>query len=518
MADKKITAFLKIIARRKNIQKWITGVSWCMLVAVALAFILNVIAVFIPVYNAPLYGWIIMLAGLLSSLLYVIIRHTSMYEAARYADSAGLKERLITSISFIGSDNGFAGLLKEDTVYEIGRFDKKLRLPFVYPWKRYLIAGILSCMFIICIFVPSQAKKDAANLHKLAMQAKEVKDTAEKAIELLDKPSDNGLEKAEAAKLKKILEEAKQELVKATDENGIKKAKERLASKLKQELAEADSQKLIKAAQPLVPDANLAQMADFNKKLADMAQKGGINKELADELRSAAESLTPEQMEKLLESLKEAMKDGDITAAEAAEALSGINSRDAQMAAATITASSKNSSSGSQGSALSPSASPSAAGSLQSPGSTTNPSASAASGSGSGSGTGPGNGNGQGNGSGNGSGQGNGSGRGNGSGGPGWNTGSSEGLERTEQEGKGEVVYLTDKKQGNDANLTGKKNGDAKITEKSGQQGGAQAGSKADLDTVIGDYSSEAYAKADSNKVPSAMKDIVKEYFSGFNE
>lgn len=174
MTDEKITSFLKSVARRKNLQKWLTGISWCLLVAAIMAFILNAIAIFVPIYNASLYGWIIVLVGLLSSFVYVVIKHTSMYEAARYADSAGLKERLVTSIDYIGVDDGFAGLLKEDTVYEINRFDKKLRLPFVYPLKRYLTTVIFLCMFIISIFVPSQAKNDAKNMHKLAMQAKEV--------------------------------------------------------------------------------------------------------------------------------------------------------------------------------------------------------------------------------------------------------------------------------------------------------------------------------------------------------
>ena len=129
MTDEKITSFLKSIARRKNIQKWLTSVSWCLLVAVILAFILNALAIFVPIYNAVLYGWIVVLVGLLSSFVYIVIKRTSMYEAARYADSAGLKERLVTSIGYIGSEDGFAGLLKKDTVYEINRFDKKLRLP-----------------------------------------------------------------------------------------------------------------------------------------------------------------------------------------------------------------------------------------------------------------------------------------------------------------------------------------------------------------------------------------------------
>ena len=83
MTDEKITSFLKSIARRKNIQKWLTSVSWCLLVAVILAFILNALAIFVPIYNAVLYGWIVVLVGLLSSFVYIVIKRTSMYEAAR---------------------------------------------------------------------------------------------------------------------------------------------------------------------------------------------------------------------------------------------------------------------------------------------------------------------------------------------------------------------------------------------------------------------------------------------------
>ena len=203
---------------------------------------------------------------------------------------------------------------------------------------------------------------------------------------------------------------------------------------------------------------------------------------MVNELKSVSESLTAEEMKELLDNLEKAMEDGEITSGEIADALSGIQNGDAQMASATISASASSnpSSSSSASSTPSPSSTPSA-------------------------------GNGSGNGTGSGSGMGQGS-------GGGWNMGSSEGLERKEQPDKGEVVHLTGKKEGNDDNLTGKKNGDAKITQKDGQKGGASSGIKADLDSVIGEYSSEAYAKVNSNKVPSAMKDVVKEYFSGFGQ
>ena len=56
--DVEIEGFLKAVARRKTLQKWIFCTAWCALVAVILAFLLNVIAIFVPVYNAALYGWL----------------------------------------------------------------------------------------------------------------------------------------------------------------------------------------------------------------------------------------------------------------------------------------------------------------------------------------------------------------------------------------------------------------------------------------------------------------------------
>ena len=102
--------------------------------------------------------------------------------------------------------------------------------------------------------------------------------------------------------------------------------------------------------------------------------------------------------------------------------------------------------------------------------------------------------------------------------GSGWNMGSETGLEREPTGGKGESVFVTGMATGEDDNLTGRKSGDAKITEKGNQSGNAAAGSKADLDSVVGDYSSQAYAKANSGQVPAAMKDVVKNYFSGLSK
>ncbi|MBQ2320034.1 MAG: pectinesterase, partial [Lachnospiraceae bacterium] len=83
---------------------------------------------------------------------------------------------------------------------------------------------------------------------------------------------------------------------------------------------------------------------------------------------------------------------------------------------------------------------------------------------------------------------------------------------------KAEEVFITDKEIGDDENLTGRKQEFSGSTQSTGKKGQGSTGSKASLDSVIGDYSDRAYARVDNDEVPASMKDVVKEYFSSFEE
>ena len=523
--DKNIIKFLDTIARHKFFQNFLNNMSWGICVGAFLAFILNFLSLFVPVYNADVYGYYIVAAGFIISLIYSLIRYPSLYDAAMYADAAGLKEKLVTSLELAGTSGGFSELLKEDTLSEIERFDKKLRLPIKYPWKRYISIFLLFSMFAVCVFLPAQSKLDAKKLHNLAVQADEVKDKVEEAKKVLNKAMKDEETKAEAENINEILQQTKKELSEAKDSHDIKKTEERLARKLKEELVKAagkdnkstsnSSKKLIDAMQPLVPEIDLTQLAKYQEKLSELSESSGLSENALNELKGLGEMLTREQMEKLLENLEKSMEDGEISNDELKEALESTDSADAQMASASIT--DMQSSGGSQGE-LSQSSGGSG-NTQQSGGTSSNGSQQAGENGGSGAGgTGSGtSGNSQG---GNGTGNGNGSASGSGPGGMGggWNMGSETGLEREPTGGKGESVFVTGMETGEDDNLTGRKSGDAKITEKGTQSGDAMAGSKADLDSVVGDYSSQAYAKANSGQVPAAMKDVVKNYFSGLSK
>lgn len=126
------------------------------------------------------------------------------------------------------------------------------------------------------------------------------------------------------------------------------------------------------------------------------------------------------------------------------------------------------------------------------------------------------NGNGSGNGSGDGSNgdgsNGNGSGNGNGN-------GSGNGSGRGTGQGGGTHDYVSvPNAVGNDENLTGNKTGDENGDFYRAQNGLVWEGDHVSLDSVISDYTKDAYEGISSGRYPSGMEDVIKDYFKNLSE
>lgn len=123
------------------------------------------------------------------------------------------------------------------------------------------------------------------------------------------------------------------------------------------------------------------------------------------------------------------------------------------------------------------------------------------------------NGNGSGNGSGDGS-NGNGSGNGNGNG-----NGSGNGSGRGTGQGGGTHDYVSvPNAVGNDENLTGNKNGGENGDSYRAQNGLVWEGNHVSLDSVISDYTKDAYEGIEAGRYPSGMEDVIKDYFKNLSE
>ncbi|MCI8530782.1 MAG: pectinesterase, partial [Lachnospiraceae bacterium] len=142
------------------------------------------------------------------------------------------------------------------------------------------------------------------------------------------------------------------------------------------------------------------------------------------------------------------------------------------------------------------------------------------SGSGDGDGSGSGSGDGDGNGSGSGDGDGNGSGSGDGDG-SGSGSGDSDGSGSGRGTGSGTKVHdyvSVPNAIGDDDALTGNKNGDQESDYYRQQNGLAWEGEHVDYNSVIGQYTDNAYEGITNNRYPSGMESVIRDYFENLNK
>lgn len=489
-----------------------------------LIFSLLLISLFITIPYIEEICIAILVIGLIIILIYGFIKSPKKDKVALMVDSKGLDERFITSLELIGLDDNISIAQKKDTVESIKNFDIK-NIKISIDKKQTLLSLGLIIMCILIMFVPSTARKEAQKIRDFDKYQKSVIEKVEKENKEIEKSED--LSDEEKEEVKKLLENAVKELKESEKKSEINKTLERLEKKLEDKKEELSSEKskeaLENSKKKLLDDFNKEKEADAkkdvnklinelmkkeqSKPLAEAMLNGNqeaINKELA-EVQNKLGSMSSSQLNELSEALNNAAL--EMSDEELAEALKNASNSvlDKKLDGESLSSAISKSINNSNGQNTSNS-------SQQQSNSGQNQSQGQGNGQGQGAGIGQGSGSGQGQG---GSG-GNGSGSGSGSG-TGWNTGSTVGKENDLENSTGEQIYIPERNEGSDGNLTGNKNDNGNSQEIESQNGLNIGGEKVDYDKVIGDYSNSALEGANNSNLPQSLKDLIKNYFEGLN-
>ena len=445
--------------RKLNMAKTLDTCTCFLACAGVAAIVLEAASIWIPFYYVHLCAGIALLVAFLAGLVYSIVKRVGMHEAARRIDTFGLQERVQTAYEQMEDESTFACMQRRDAAEKlrVKCERKEIRIGWI-PDKRHLIAAALS-LALVCglAFIPSQARETASQRHAIHQEAKEKqKELSElaDALEQMDTSTLTDEQKAKLSELQEALNRSMQELARADSREALDAAKNKLGFKLEQ-----TSQSL----------ANLASQ------------------------------MSKEQQAAIAQALAKA-------AADAAGKSSGSNgTQSASNGGSNGTPGTGDGSSGD--------------GNNGSNGNGSN--GNNANGDGNGS-DGDNNGNGSGNGSGDGSNgdgsNGNGSGNGNGNG-NGNENGSGNGSGRGTGQGGGTHDYVSvPNAVGNDENLTGNKTGDENGDSYRAQNGLVWEGDHVSLDSVIGDYTKDAYEGISSGRYPSGMEDVIKDYFKNLSE
>lgn len=524
--DKAILMFINKASKRikANFLLNLSIVGLKLLLCLIFSLLLISLFITIPYVEETCIG--ILVIGLIITLIYGFIKAPKKDKVALIVDSKGLDERLITSLELIGCEDNISLAQKNDTVEHIKTFDIKKNIKISIDKKQSLLSLGLIIMCILVIFVPTTARKEAQKIRSFDKYQKSIIEKVEKENKEIEKSED--LSKEEKEEIKKILENATKELKESEKKSEVNKTLERLEKKLEDKKEKLSSEKskeaLEKSKKKLLDDFNKEKEAtakkDVNKlvnelmkkeeskPLADAILSGdqeSINKELS-EIQNKLGSMSSSELNELSEALKNAAL--EMSDEELAEALKNASNSvlDKKLDGESLSGAISKSVNSSNGQNTSSS-------NEQSSSSGQNQSQGQGQGSGSGQGTGSGNGKGQGGSGGSG---GNGSGSGTGSG-TGWNTGSTIGKENDLDNSPGEQIYIPERNEGNDGNLTGNKNENGNSQEIESQNGLNLGGEKVNYDKVIGDYSNSALEGANNSNLPQSLKDLIKNYFEGLN-
>lgn len=460
--------------RKLNIAKSIDTCVFCLAYAGVAAIVLEAVSLWIPFYYVHLCVGIVIGIALIVGIIYVVIKRTSMREAAQQIDTFGLKERVQTAYEQMADESPLAGMQRHDAAEQLQKkLDAKQIRIRLLPSRRHLAAAFLSLAVAAALaFVPSQARELANTRHAIHQEAKEKqKELSElaDAIEKMDTSELTDEQKTRLAELKEALDRSMQELARADSKEALDAAQSKLGFKYEQ-----TSQSLMELADALSKDGKAAV-----EQIAEMA-------------RAAAEANGQSSAQGNSQSGTQSASNGSASGTPGTSNGNSGNTGDGSDENGQNSGNSSNGN-GSNGNG-------SNGNSSNGNSSNGNGSNGSNSGNGDGSGNGSGTGNGSGSGNGNGDGGGSGSGRGTGSGG-----------------GRHDYVSVPNAT-GNDDNLTGNKTGNENGDSYRAQNGMVWEGDHVSLDSVISDYTKDAYEGLSTGKYPSGMEDVIKDYFKNLSE
>ena len=478
---KYLTDQIRRCKRKMNLAKLIDRGILCAAAGGIPGICCELASLLVPFYYVHLAAALCFGAGLLAGAGYAVYRRADMKQAASRLDSFGLKERMLTAYENLDKEDTFAGLQREDAFTHYEQVRGRIKIPLL-PDKRHILALVVSAAAVIGMsFIPSPVRDQAKLRHQVQEQAAEENEELEKLLDALqdvDMESLTEQQKAQLQELVDTMELSREELAKADSWESLFAATGRLDYKY-QQAAQSLEQLAGQIESPNM--AGLAGAEAFAKAAA--AQNNPPTASPGTPSGSAGNGNGGEDGDN---GSGDGNGDGENNAGGESGQGGGNNSGDE---------SSQNGKNGSgDGSAQN--------GNNNGSGNGSGEDGENGSGNGNGQGNGNGSGNGQGHGNGNGQGGGNGSGGGRG-------TGSSDAAH--------DYVSIPNAT-GDDASLTGNKNGAQDSDYYRQQNGLAWEGDHVDYSSVIGEYTDSAYEGIANGKYPSGMESVIRDYFENLNQ
>lgn len=265
--------FLKIVRacrRRMNIADFFQKSVSALSIGALAGILFLAAAIFVPLYYAGLYMILALILAELSVFVVMLVKQTTMEQAALRIDGFGFEERIVTAYEHLDKEGTLIELQREDAMEQLKAHKDRIRIPLRPSFKRIALLFLLLAFALGLSLIPSAAKDRAGELHSLKEEVKEKEEEIEKVMEALEQLGQEDLTKEQQEALQEMAESLESSL-----------------SELQQVVSE---EMLIAASQKLdyKYDIMNAQLSDIIQDLQDGA---GVSIASADAMQEMADQL-----------------------------------------------------------------------------------------------------------------------------------------------------------------------------------------------------------------------------------
>ena len=173
------------------------------------AAMLEFFSIFFPFYPVHFAAAGCFLMGVAAGLVFAIIRRIDMKSAARYMDSFGLGERVLTAYENLHRPEEIYALQRTDTISHVKEQEENLKVRICPPGRHFTAFALSVCMVFLFALIPSQAKDTARERHEVTLEAKEQEKELEKELSNLKKADTSSLTREQKQALKELQESLK---------------------------------------------------------------------------------------------------------------------------------------------------------------------------------------------------------------------------------------------------------------------------------------------------------------------
>ena len=274
MEQKELLNIIQSYCRRLNFANFLKKLVFAWSIGAAVGIVFQVLAFMMPLYYVNVYMGIAILLAIVTSVIVFCIKHDNMRHTALVMDSFGFDERIITAYEKLNEGGMFPAIQRRDAMEHLIRHRDRIRIPLLPDRRKIALSLLLLTVMLVLAFIPSQMKERARELHRIHQAAREKEKEIEEVLDEIEK-----------------LEELEQETLTPEQLEALKEMAESLQASMNEYQQAASAESLQAADEKLNYKYNnmSSQMSDFAKSMREGATASPMSAEsmqaMADKLK-----------------------------------------------------------------------------------------------------------------------------------------------------------------------------------------------------------------------------------------